>query len=938
MSGVTISGVPLGRDGFNDFLQGGSWDDHFMGTTGNDTINGAGGFDTVSYAHFTQAITILPFGQVNKGTAGRDYLINIERIIGALGQSNTIDSSTSQASINVNLQTGQLAVNVPNLPLNFIVINFTNVFGSNLNDRIVGSTANNRIFGNGGDDFIVGSSSNDVIDGGNGFDTLDYSHINQGVTLLPGGSVTKGILGQDQINGIERIIGGIGQLNRINASAGQSASLFVNLSQNLLRINLPFPIQGSNSLQFTIENFNWVAGGALSDQITGNANANTLDGGAGNDGIYGLEGNDQLSGGAGDDHLSGATGDDQIYGGDGNDQIYGGDGSDFIDGGFGFDYMDGGAGTDTVSYSFYTMGITADLQTGRVSFPMTTAVDTLVSIENLFGGSGNDSIIGNTSNNVLNAEAGNDVLRGSSGIDTINGGAGSDTADYSHLGQGITLLPRGAVSKGLLGNDQLVGIERIVGAIGQLNSIDASSGQTASIVANLLTNSLTINLPPDVIPGSPTGGSTSINFIVENFNRVVGGALNDQITGNTNSNTLDGGNGNDTISGLAGNDNIFGGLGNDHLYGGDGDDYILGGDGNDFIDGGFGFDLMDGGLGLDTVNYSFYDLGITADLQTGRVSFPTTVSTDSLVSIENVIGSQGNDRLIGTSTNNLFTGNFGMDTLVGSGGSDTFNGGAGIDTADYSRLNQAITLKQRGEVWKGHPVTGIDQLIDVERIIGAIGQRNAIDASFTDAALNVNLLNNQLTVAVLNGPTLQFTVENFVNVWGGNLADTISGNMDNNVLSGDRGNDILSGNSGNDVLNGGVGFDTLTGGLGADRFVFDSGSLFNAALDGVDTVTDFNFFEDRMILGRRSFAALSGTPLVGSTTTVLSQQDFAIIQADSAMSAVVAGSSRARIIYNQYTGDLFYNPDSTLSGLSGGGLFARASNRSTMSASSFELA
>ena len=92
------------------------------------------------------------------------------------------------------------------------------------------------------------------------------------------------------------------------------------------------------------------------------------------------------------------------------------------------------------------------------------------------------------------ANPSNDTIIGSTGNDTINGGIGQDTADYSTIGQAISLLPTGVVTKGTAGTDQLVGVERIIGATGQANIIDASTATgTATINANLGTQSLIVN-------------------------------------------------------------------------------------------------------------------------------------------------------------------------------------------------------------------------------------------------------------------------------------------------------------------------------------------------------------------------------------------------------------------------------------------------------------
>ncbi|MFM6908056.1 MAG: lectin-like protein, partial [Dolichospermum sp.] len=158
------------------------------------------------------------------------------------------------------------------------------------------------------------------------------------------------------------------------------------------------------------------------------------------------------------------------------------------------------------------------------------------------------------------ANPSNDTIIGSTGNDTINGGIGQDTADYSAIGQAITLKPTGVVTKGTAGTDQLVGIENIIGATGQINIIDASTATgTATINANLATKSLVVNTGDSAFP--------TLSFSVHNFVNVIGTANNDTITGNDGNNNLAGGNGNDILTGNSGNDTLNGGEGNDQIFG-----------------------------------------------------------------------------------------------------------------------------------------------------------------------------------------------------------------------------------------------------------------------------------------------------------------------------------------------------------------------------------
>ncbi|MEH2083436.1 MAG: calcium-binding protein, partial [Nostoc sp.] len=141
------------------------------------------------------------------------------------------------------------------------------------------------------------------------------------------------------------------------------------------------------------------------------------------------------------ENLIGTAGNDTIVGNDANNLLSGGAGNDFIDGGFGFDTIDGGAGTDTTSYAFFSGPIDANLSTGVVRFPgNSTLTDTLVSIENLIGTAGNDTIVGSSANNVLNGGAGDDYIKGGSGQDVLYGGVGADKFVFDSFYDGVDII------------------------------------------------------------------------------------------------------------------------------------------------------------------------------------------------------------------------------------------------------------------------------------------------------------------------------------------------------------------------------------------------------------------------------------------------------------------------------------------------------------------
>jgi Ca2+-binding RTX toxin-like protein len=84
--------------------------------------------------------------------------------------------------------------------------------------------------------------------------------------------------------------------------------------------------------------------------------------------------------------------------------------------------------------------------------------------------------------------------------------------------------------------------------------------------------------------------------------------------------------------------------------------------------------------------------------------------------------------------------------------------------------------------------------------------------------------------------------------------DSLNGGNGNDILIGGLGSDIIVGGTGNDVLFGGGGSDELSGGAGNDCFVFDvwgsavAAQTTNLAVGGIDTITDFNPLQDKIVL------------------------------------------------------------------------------------------
>ena len=74
--------------------------------------------------------------------------------------------------------------------------------------------------------------------------------------------------------------------------------------------------------------------------------------------------------------------------------------------------------------------------------PSATGFASIAGVENVTGGSGNDTLTGDGSANVLDGGSGNDTLRGGLGADALNGGSGDDTIHYT-IGDGADTIDGG---------------------------------------------------------------------------------------------------------------------------------------------------------------------------------------------------------------------------------------------------------------------------------------------------------------------------------------------------------------------------------------------------------------------------------------------------------------------------------------------------------------
>ncbi|QNT70517.1 calcium-binding protein [Defluviicoccus vanus] len=339
---------------------------------------------------------------------------------------------------------------------------------------------------------------------------------------------------------------------------------------------------------------------------------------------------DSIDGGGGNDTIVGGFA-DTLLGGSGNDSIQANDGNSS---GYGIDIsISGGDGSDTIVAS----GSLPSNSFGTINI-------------NISGGGGNDSMSGFVVGQIQSPDylfPGQLSIRGGDGNDTIAGGysvAGNvslfgDGGNDSLTGQGSG----GETFDGGTGNDTILGLEGadvLIGGVGN-DSLDGGDGF-------------------DFADYQASGGAVSVSLALTTAQNTQGAGIDtliriEGVNGSAYNDTLSGDAGANVLNGVAGNDSLTGGSGADTLLGGAGDDSLNGGDGNDLLDGGAGNDVLNGGAGVDTAIYASATAGVSVSLAIAGAQ-NTGNGLDTLISIENLTGSDFDDTLIGNAGNNVLHG------------------------------------------------------------------------------------------------------------------------------------------------------------------------------------------------------------------------------------------------------------------------------------------
>lgn len=706
-------------------LLGGAGSDTIFGGTGEDLIDGGAGRDIINAGDGDDRVVYDATDISVEADGGRD----------------TIDASSAAAT---HVRSGK-GVTIDLSSTRDAFSNFESIIGSKFNDTLTGDNAENWIDGGagndtikagGGNDFVVYDASDTSVDGGFDMDLLTAWNSPVGVTIdltsathvnfedIDGSHFNDVLTGDSQANYIyagdgDDVVDGGGGEDTIYLGYGNDTWVYDPAAwvsednwDTPYRAGIDTIDASGATAPVAIALFEWpytgfdnIIGGSGNDELTGTANwDNVLEGGAGADTIDGggssgfgdtasyagspeavtvdlgtgintggdAEG-DQLSnirnllGSQGDDTLTGDTGANWLEGGAGADQLYG-----------------GGAGAGEVDFASYARsaaGVMVSLANPSSYNTGDALGDSYTNIAGLEGSAFNDFLIGDAQNNVIFDGGvsyndygpyrlfanGDDWIDGGAGDDEISTSSGNDTVLYDAADTVVTDSGSGD------------GYGNFVDTFDTVDATFSSAGVTIDLNLNYL-----------------------------NFEKIIGSASADVLTGDGDDNVFVGGAGADSLDGWgafrfgdtasyadsAGAVTVdlgFGtGSGGDaegdtlanitNLIGSANADTLTGDANYNVLQGGAGADTLNGGDGFDTASYVDSGAAVTVDLGLGTASGGDAAG-DTFSSIEALIGSAFNDTLIGDSNDNR---------IEGAGGADVMDGGLGLDAFVYKSLSESV--------------------------------------------------------------------------------------------------------------------------------------------------------------------------------------------------------------------------------------------------------
>lgn len=432
---------------------------------------------------------------------------------------------------------------------------------------------------------------------------------------------------------------------------------------------------------------------------------------------------------------------------------------------------------------------------------------------NIFGGTGDDTLVGGSGGDQLFGQADDDTLLGKGGADFLFGGTGNDTLTGGDADDQVF---------GESGNDRFIwnpGDDTDTWEGGADTDTAEINGGNGAEVFTATANGTRVRFDRlDPAPFAIDIGT--MEHLVVNMN---GGDDSFSATGNLAaliSVTVDGGAGNDTILGSNGADLLLGGADNDFIDGQQGNDVAFLGSGNDMFqwDPGDGSDVVEGQDGQDELRFngSAGSELMTASANGGRAIF--TRNLGNIVMDLNDVETLSINALGGT------------DTIV-------VNDLSGTDVEEVA-IDLAGTLG--GATGDTQPDTVIVNATNGGNIIDIFGSGTSYSVVGLPALVNVTNsegANDSLVVNALDGDD-GITATTMP---AGVVKLTLDGGGGNDTILGSQGADVILGGSGNDFVFGDNGNDLALLGANDDVFQWDPGDG-NDTVEGQDGSDKLRFF------------------------------------------------------------------------------------------------
>jgi len=656
--------------------------------------------------------------------------------------------------------------------------------------------------------------------------------------------------------------------------------------------------------------------------ITGTSGDDVLIGTTDADTIRGLEGNDTLIGGGGSDVLIGGTGDDIYRAESAAVQI-----QENVGEGFDRVYANGNytlaAGSEIELLAFIDPEVHVDVELTGNEFAQT-----------ITGGGGEDVIVGGAGADVMAGGQSNDTYRiqdaGDIVIEGINDGGGSDTI-FVDVSLGSYALPEDVrvenlavfeASSTLAFNFTGNGLDnRITGTAGV--NLLIGGGGTDILVGGAGGDFYRIDDLGDTIIEASGASGTDFAYVAMD---VSGYTLNNEaavevlaaidptstvtfnLTGNTFVNTIFGSAGSNTLVGGNGGGDVLVGLG--------GDDFYRVEEASDEV-------RESAGGGSDSV-YT----GVSYTLRAGEEIEVLAAAAPLGTAALNLTGNEFANTLIGSAGVNILIGGGGNDVLAGGIGSDfyraedfgdiiveslldnpiyvdalyvamnlsgyTLGGGVGIEVLSVIDPASTIAFNLTGNEI-GQRIYGND---GVNTLIGEGGADTLFGGGGNDF-YRVEEAGDAVQESAGGGYDSVYALTSYTLTAGSAVealhafdpSSTAAQDLTGNALA----NEIF-GNAGANVLDGKNGTDLLYGFAGADTFAFTTA----ANTGDVDTIGDFAVGVDKIGLDDAQFNGIGGPGALNANAFVI---------------GTAAADGDDRIIYNQATGQLFYDADGSGSGL-----------------------